>query len=152
MSNTIKGIVSGLVATLVLSAVMLAKSELHIAAGYSIIPLLSKLAGGTVGGWMDHFIIGTVIWGLVFAAFDSVTPDSLPYWLKGVLFSLFAWLVMMLFFMPYVGLEAFGLKAGLFPATINLVQHLIYGVVLGLTYGLLTQWVPVKNTEHSPQT
>jgi hypothetical protein len=152
MSNTIKGILSGLIATLALSAVMLAKVELHIVPASTVISLLSKLAGGTVGGWMDHFIIGTVIWGLAFAGFDSVTPERIPYWLKGVIFSILAWLVMMLFFLPYVGLEPFGLKLGLFPAVVNLAQHLIYGLVLGTTYGLLTHWVPAKSTESSAQT
>lgn len=151
MSNTTKGIVSGFVATLVLTAVILLKVQMNIAPELSVLSQLSKLAGGTVGGWMDHFIIGTLIWGMLFAGFDSVTP-SLPYWLKGMIFSVFAWLVAMVLFLPFVGLGLFGLKMGVEPAAVNLVQHLIYGLVLGITYGLLTTWVPAKAPEGSRQT
>ena len=151
MSNAFKGILSGFVATLVLSAVMLLKNHLNITQELSIINQLSKLAGGTPSGWADHFIIGTLMWGILFGGFDATAPE-VPYWLKGVIFSLFGWLVMMLFFLPFVGMGLFGSKAGYLPAVVNLAQHLIYGVVLGVTYGLLTQWVPAKAPEGSHQT
>ena len=152
MSNTTKGIVSGFIATLVLTAVILLKVQMNITPELSVLAQLSKLAGGTVGGWMDHFIIGTLIWGMLFAGFDSVTPNKLPYWLKGMIFSVFAWLVAMVLFLPFVGLGLFGLKVGYEPAAVNLVQHLIYGLVLGTTYGLLVTWVPAKGPERSRQT
>ena len=143
MSNAMRGIISGFIATLVLTAVILLKVQLHISPEFSVLAQISKLAGGAVGGWMDHFIIGTLIWGILFAGFDSVTP-ALPSWLKGLMFSVLAWLVTMVLFLPFVGLGLFGSKIGVEPAAINLVQHLIYGLVLGVTYGLLGMWVPAK--------
>jgi hypothetical protein len=151
MSNTLRAIISGFVATLVLSAVILLKVQFHISPELSVLAQISKLAGGTVGGWMDHFIIGTLVWGILFAGFDSVTPP-LPSWLKGLMFSVLAWLVTMVCFLPFVGLGLFGLKVGFEPAAINLVQHLIYGLVLGVTYGLLGSFASAKAPEQSRQT
>jgi hypothetical protein len=144
MSNTTKGLIAGFVATVVLSAVILLKTQLGIAPEHTVLFQLSKLAGGVVGGWMDHFIIGVLVWGMLFAGFDSVMPPSVPYWLKGIIFSMLAWVVAMVVFLPFVGMGFFGMKVGPLPAVLNLVQHLIYGVVLGVTYGLLASWVPAK--------
>ncbi len=151
MSNTMKGIVSGFVATLILTAVILLKAEMHISPESNAIVLISKLAGGTVGGWMDHFIIGTLIWGMLFAGFNEISPNY-PYWIKGLIFGVFAWFVMMVLFMPFVGLGLFGLKAGLMATVIPLAQHLIYGLALGVTYGLLSAWAPAREAERSHQT
>jgi hypothetical protein len=142
-----KGLVAGFVATVVLSAVILLKTQIGIAPEHTVLYQLSKLAGGVVGGWMDHFIIGVLVWGMLFAGFDSVVPPNLPYWLKGVLFSILAWLVAMIAFLPFVGMGFFGMKVGPLPVILNLVQHLIYGVVLGVTYGLLANWAPAKAPE-----
>lgn len=149
MSNTTKGIISGFVASVVLGALMFVKIQWHLTPEFSVIALLSKLAGGWVGGWMDHFIIGVLVWGMLFAGFDAVT--NLPYWLKGMIFSLFGWLIMMLVFLPFVGLGFFGLKAGYVPAVLNLIEHLIYGFVLGVTYGLLSAWAPAKAPQQRTQ-
>jgi hypothetical protein len=152
MSNTVKGITSGFVATVVLSAVMLLKIQLHLVPEqYSLIGMLGRLAGGTGNAWADHFIIGTIIWGLAFAAYDSLVSIR-AYWLKGLTFSLGAWLVTMLAFLPFVGAGLFGWKLGILATVVPLIQHLIYGLVLGVTYGLLSAWAPVKEAEQSPQT
>jgi len=37
-------------------------------------------------------------------------------------------------------------------AVVSLIYHLVYGAVLGTTYGLLSAWVPVKEPEGSRQT
>src|SRR5215216_1917857 len=61
----------------------------------------------------------------------------------------FAWLMMMVTFLPLAGAGFFGAKIGI-PAVIGLLGlHLIYGAVLGAMYGLLGVWVPVK--VHSPE-
>ena len=152
MSNAMKGVIAGFIATLVLTAVMLLKAQFQLVPPeLSIMSLLGRIAGGNVAAWSDHFIIGTLIWGLTFSGFDAVVPNK-PYWLKGIMFSVLAWLVMMLVFLPFAGVGFFGAKLGMLAAVITLVQHLIYGVTLGLTYGLLTAWVPTKAPEHSQPT
>jgi hypothetical protein len=100
----------------------------------------------TVAAWMDHFIVGVVVWGLLFAGFDAMW-ESTAYWLKGVLFGLFAWLLMMVLFMPLAKAGFFGVKLGPSALYVTLGYHLIYGIVLGVTYGVLTAWFPMKPSQ-----
>jgi hypothetical protein len=152
MSNSMKGMLAGLVATLVLSGLLLLKSTMNLVPELNLIRLLVNLGSiSTVQAWMDHFIIGVVVWGLLFGAYDSLASRPAP-WLKGVIFGLFAWLVMMAAFMPLAKVGFFGSRIGPMAAVVTLIYHLVYGAVLGTTYGLLSAWVPVKAPEGSPQT
>jgi hypothetical protein len=147
-----KGMLAGLVATLVLSGLLLLKSTMNLVPELNLIRLLVNLGSiSTVQAWMDHFIIGVVVWGLLFGAYDSLASRPAP-WLKGVIFGLFAWLVMMAAFMPLAKVGFFGSRIGPMAAVVTLIYHLVYGAVLGTTYGLLSAWVPVKAPEGSPQT
>jgi len=144
MSNSLRGMLAGLVATLVLSAVMLLKSSMGLWPELNLIRLLTNLGSiQTVAAWMDHFIVGVIVWGLMFGAFDALW-ESRAYWLKGLLFGVFAWLVMMILFMPLTKTGFFGVKIGPAAIYVTLGYHVIYGLVLGLTYGVLTAWYPAK--------
>jgi hypothetical protein len=117
----------------------------------SIISLLMSLGSITlVQAWMDHFIVGVVAWGLAFGAYDSLASRP-AHWLKGIIFGVFAWVVMMVLFMPLAKAGVFGWKIGPMAAAVTLIYHLVYGAVLGTTYGLLSAWVPAKAPEGSPQ-
>jgi hypothetical protein len=59
---------------------------------------------------------------------------------------------MMVVFLPFVGVGLFGAKLGALAAVFTLIQHLVYGVTLGATYGLLATWAPEKAPERSQQT
>jgi hypothetical protein len=151
MSNSMKGMVAGLVATLVLSGLLLLKGTMNLVPELSIISLLMSLGSITlVQAWMDHFIVGVVAWGLAFGAYDSLASRP-AHWLKGIIFGVFAWLVMMVLFMPLAKAGVFGWKIGPIAAAVTLIYHLVYGAVLGTTYGLLSAWVPAKAPEGSPQ-
>jgi hypothetical protein len=151
MSNALRGMIAGFVATLVLGALLLLKGSLGLWPQLNIITLLSTLGGiSTAAAWMDHFIVGTVVWGLLFSLFDSVGARS-AHWLRGVVFGVFAWLMMMVLFMPAAGAGLFGNKIGIVAPVVMLAMHLIYGVVLGAAYGLLTVWAPAKEPEATPQ-
>ena len=151
MSNALRGMIAGFVATLVLGALLLLKSSFGVWPELNIIRLLMGLGSITApAAWMDHFIVGTVVWGLLFSLFDSVGA-GLGHWLKGIIFGVFAWFMMMVLFMPAAGAGLFGNKIGLIAPVVMLVVHLIYGAVLGVTYGLLTAWLPAKDPEASPQ-
>jgi hypothetical protein len=144
MSNTAKGMIAGLIATLVLSVLMLLNGSLDLVPTINVIQLLMSL--GTLSApsaWMDHFIVGVVVWGLLFAVYDSATTRP-ALWLKGIIFGMFAWLIMMVAFMPLAGAGFIGAKIGIMAVVGLLILHLIYGVVLGTTYGLLGVFVPVK--------
>jgi Family of unknown function (DUF6789) len=151
MSNSMRALISAFVATLAVSGLVLLKTSLNIAPEFGLVRLLTRLGGiGQVQAWMDHFIIGTIIWGLMFAAYDSMTNKG-SYLAKGLLFGLFGWLVMMVAFMPIVSAGFFGVKLGYMAAVVTLGYHIVYGIVLGLTYGALTAWVPAKTPASSPQ-
>jgi len=151
MSNSMKGMVAGLVATLVLSGLLLLKSAMDLMPELNIIRLLTVVGGITnVQAWMDHFIVGVVVWGLLFGVYDSAA-DRPAHWLKGIIFGVFAWLAMMVVFMPLAKAGIFGSRLGPIAAGVTLAYHLLYGAVLGTTYGLLAAWVPAKQPEGSRQ-
>jgi hypothetical protein len=152
MSNSLRGMLAGLVATLVLSGVLILKSNMGLWPEVNIIRLLVNLGSiQTVAAWMDHFIVGVVVWGLLFSGFDALW-ESRAYWLKGIIFGVFAWLMMMVLFMPLAKAGWFGVRIGPIAALVTLGYHLIYGLVLGVVYGLLTMWYPAKAPENSSAT
>src|SRR5206468_4264400 len=91
----------------------------------------------------DHIIVGVVIWGLLFAVYDGFATRPAP-WLKGLIFGAFAWLVMMLAFMPLAGAGFFGSKIDVASRMGLLGLHLIFGLTLGAAYGLLGETFPVR--------
>jgi hypothetical protein len=92
---------------------------------------------------MDHFIVGMLVWGLLFAIYDTVAARPAG-WLKGGIFGVFAWLMMMVTFMPLAGAGFFGAKTEISTRLGLLLLHLIYGIILGVTYDLLGKWFPVR--------
>jgi uncharacterized membrane protein YagU involved in acid resistance len=151
MSNSTKGMTAGFIATVVLSALLMLKSTMALAPHLNIIYLLTQMGSiGTVAAWMDHFIVGTVVWGLLFGALDAVYEKG-AYWLKGLIFGIFAWLMMMILFLPLAKAGFFGSKIGLEAPLVTLLYHIVYGLVLGGTYGLLSTWMPLKDPARSPQ-
>jgi len=135
---------AGFVATVVLSGLLLLKSSMDIVPELNIIRLLTNLGSiSVVQAWMDHFIVGVVVWGLLFGSYDAVASRP-AYWLKGIIFGIFAWLLMMVLFMPLAKTGFFGQRLGPMAAAVTLIYHLVYGAVLGTTYGILTSWAPAK--------
>src|SRR6266702_577053 len=83
MSNALKGMLAGFVATLVLTALCLLNSAFDLIPQINIIRLLTTLGTLSVpSAWMDHFIVGAVVWGLLFAVYDGAATRPAP-WLKG---------------------------------------------------------------------
>src|SRR5262245_15880683 len=140
MSNSMRGMLAGLIATLVLSGLLLFKSTIELAPPLNIIMLLPQLGCiSVVQAWMGRFLVGVVVWGLLFGAFGA-TWDKGAYWLKGIIFGLFAWVMMMVLFMPLAKAGFFGARIGIEAPLVTLLYHLVYGAVLGVVYGLLTAW------------
>jgi len=75
------------------------------------------------------------VWGSLFPIFDAIVPGG-SHWLKGTLFGIGAWLLMMILVMPMAGAGLFGMALGIMVPIATLVLHLIFGAVLGGTYGL----------------
>jgi len=60
--------VAGFAATLVLSALMLMKSAIGLMPELDLPRMLGGMMGAGPGlGWIIHFMIGTVLWGALFA-------------------------------------------------------------------------------------
>ena len=132
-----KGIVAGFVATVVLSAMMMMKQSMGLMPELNPIAMISDMAGlaSPIIGWIGHFAIGTVFWGAGFAILEHYLPG--PYWLRGMVFAIGAWLLMMIVVMPMAGAGAFGLGLGVMRPIATLLLHVVFGLVLGGVYGLL---------------
>lgn len=146
--NWLKGMVAGFAATIVLSAIMLMKQQMGLMPELNPVNMIADMLGAsTLVGWIMHFMIGTVLWGLLFAWLDPHLPGG-AHWLKGIWFSVGAWLIMMIVLMPMAGAGLFGVKLGMMAPIMTLLMHIIYGAALGGVYGL-ERPEPVR--EFSPQ-
>ncbi len=147
--NYWKGSVAGFVATVVLSAIMFIKGRMGIMPELDPIQMIGNMVGGgsrTVG-WIMHFMIGTVAWGLLFTAVFGAAANG--FWWRGIIFSIGAWLVMMIVLMPMAGAGLFGINLGLIAPIMTLMMHVIFGLVLGATYGALLKHEPSGSASSS---
>lgn len=137
MNNIVKGVIAGFVATVVLSLLMVAKSAMGLMPELDVISMLSAMMGsGVAMGWIAHFMIGAVIWGGLFALLASSLPGG-TLWLKGVVFGVGAWLLMMVAVMPMAGAGLVGMKFGMAAPVMTLMLHVIFGAILGGVYAAL---------------
>lgn len=143
MGSYSKAIGAGFIATVVLSIIMILKGIMGLMPQMNAIAMLTQMAHGMVGmpaspavGWVLHFLIGSVLWGVLYALLYAKLPgaSALP---KALTFSVLAWLLMMLIVMPMAGQGLFGLGIGIMAGVATLVLHLIWGLALGVTYRLL---------------
>ncbi len=129
-----RGLLAGLAATIVLSGIMLMKQAMGVMPHLNAIAMISHMLGAPLAvGWIMHFMIGTVLWGLLYAWLNPLLAG--PQWLRGAEFATGAWLVMMIMLMPMAGAGAFGLKMGMMAPVATLMLHWVYGIVLGWVYG-----------------
>ncbi|MDE2242913.1 MAG: hypothetical protein KGK01_10855 [Bradyrhizobium sp.] len=134
-TNIAKGIGSGFVATIVLSAIMLMKQAMGLMPQLNPIGMITQMsgAGSPLMGWLVHFFIGIILWGVAYAWLDPFLAG--PRWFRGATFATGAWLLMMIVMMPMAGAGFFGLHLGMMAPIATLVLHWIYGAVLGALYG-----------------
>lgn len=137
MTNITKGMLAGLAATVVLSLLMLMKGAMGLMPALDPIGMIATMMGvSTAIAWGVHFMIGTVIWGGAFALLAPRLPGR-ELWLKGAVFGVGAWLIMMLAMMPMAGVGFFGMQLGMMAPVMTLAMHLVFGAVLGGVYGML---------------
>lgn len=133
MMNIKAGLISGFIATVVLSLIMIVKAKMGVMPDLNAIKMLAGMMNAPlIMGWVAHFFIGTVVWGLLFAIFVDKLPVSTLA--SAIIFSIAAWLMMMIGPMPMAGAGLFGLKLGMMAPVATLILHLIWGVVLGISY------------------
>ena len=133
-----RGIAAGFVATVALSAMMLMKHSMGLMPELDPIAMITAMAGASspAVGWIGHFVIGSIFWGVGFAIVSPYLPGS--YRLRGIIFAAGAWLMMMLMLMPMAGAGLFGLGLGMMVPVATLAMHVVFGLVLGGIYGLLS--------------
>lgn len=147
MSDLFKGIVAGGVATAVLSAVMLLISATGFEPQLELTRLLLTVLDVPAAhalGWILHFAVGSLLLGGSFAYIEPrLGADN--HTKRGILYGLIAWLIVMLVFLPSAGLGYFGFQLSVLAPLVMLALHVLYGGVLGWTYGKLS-------ATHSPFT
>lgn len=139
MSNVGKGMVAGLAATFVLSLMMLMNGAMGLMPGLDPIAMIAAMMGVSAAlAWAVHFMIGVVLWGSGFAVVQTSLPGK-QFWVRGVLFAIGAWLIMMVVMMPMAGVGVFGMSLGMMAPVMTLVMHVVFGAVLGGVYGALVK-------------
>jgi hypothetical protein len=131
-----KGIVAGFVATFLLS-VLLDPIELFAP---SILPASPPV------GWVLHFFIGTVVWGIGFAVLHDYLRG--PAWQRGLMFALGAWIVVISGAAVLILTRVIAMELTPVMIVATLVVHVLYGVALGLIYGWLLEGTPEQPHEH----
>lgn len=137
MHYILRGLVAGFVATLVLSMLMFVKQMMGVMPELNPIAMIVSMLGVTsvFVGWLMHFMIGTVMWGILFSLLRSRIPSGDT--LSGIWFGVGAWLLMMVVVMPMAGAGLFGLNIGVMAPVMTLMLHIIFGAALGAVYGKL---------------
>ena len=150
-----KGILAGFVATIALSALMIIKTAMSMMPHLNAIKMLSTMAHGFIGtpavplvGWVLHFMIGSLAWGILFALlYDHIPLRSSTG--KGLAFATAAWLLMMVMVMPMAGAGIFGLHLGVGAPVATLILHWVFGAVMGAVYGKLAASHPAATYTHA---
>ncbi len=137
MNDITRGVVAGLAATVALSAIMLAKGMMGLMPELNVIAMLAgMMKSGPMMAWVAHFMIGALVWGISYAVLNGSIPGGSNV-MKGVVFSLGAWVIMMIAVMPMAGAGVFGMKLGMMAPVMTMMLHAIFGAVLGGVYGKL---------------
>lgn len=142
-TNIGKGIFAGFAATVVLSVLMVMKSMMGMMPQMNAIKMLTGMAHQFMGtpamplvGWLLHFMIGSIIWGVLFALLVRAIPGKSPI-IKGMVFGTAAWLLMMVMVMPMTGAGLFAVHLGIGAPIATLMLHWAFGAVLGGVYAKL---------------
>ncbi|MET4104652.1 putative membrane protein YagU involved in acid resistance, partial [Roseovarius sp. MBR-78] len=127
MTNLKPGLLAGFIATVVLSLLMMGKAMMGVMPELDVIAMLSGMMGMPAAmGWIAHFMIGTIAWGGGFALLYSALPGGSAI-VKGIVFGIAAWLMMMIVVMPMAGAGMFGMNFGMMAPMMTLVLHIIFG-------------------------
>lgn len=142
MSNYFKGIVAGFIATLVMTILLFFKNYFGLFSDLNLVEIVNNLNSKYFSmheypwaPWVVHFVTGSVIYGIIFAFFNSKLTESTIF--NGIIIGVAAWFVMMLVVFPLAGGGLFGTVLGENARVASLGLHVIYGMILGYSYGKL---------------
>ena len=141
MGDLTKGMEAGFAATVLISILMFIQQRLGLSPEFNLLAMATVAVGGDpIMGWIFHFFVGGVMWGLAFAVMSPHLRG--PHWLRGATFGVLAWLIMMVAFLPAIGMPMFGEGQGPTIAVAAFVLNLIFGLTLGEVYHLLVHYFP----------
>ena len=130
--NVVRAVLAGLAGTAVMTMLMQLATRMGMPP-MNIGAMLGSVMGGNAAlGWVAHFMIGTVL-ALIYAVLFAARVPGAPA-VRGIVFSLFPWLMAQLVVMPMMGMGLF--SGSVLAAGGSLMGHLVYGAVLGLVYGV----------------
>ena len=131
-------ITSGFLATIVISILLVAKSNVDLLPQLNLIKdlwvLLDRYTGldlPIASAWLTHFFIGTVVWGILYNQISGFIPGCSS--VKGMFYGIIIWLVMMVAFMPAVGAGLFASRLGANAILMTLELNILYGIILVMT-------------------
>ena len=131
------GLLAGLSATILMSALMLMQASMRLMPDLDIVGMIGGMMKSTrVMGWLGHFMVGTVLYGGAFVLILTVI-DTESYVVVGLALGAIGWSMVMVGMMPMAGKGLFGMKGGVMVPVMSLFIHLLFGGVLGLVYGAL---------------
>lgn len=140
-ARLLRGVMAGFTATLVISLILVLRLAAGIIPWYDPIEVMNLAAQDLFGtpdsrmlAWGIHFVVGTLIWGLLFALLVPYLPGRTPT-RRGLEFGVASWLVVMVTVFPLAGSGLFGLGLGVVAPLSMLIAHLIFGAVIGAVYG-----------------
>ncbi|MET4129830.1 DUF6789 family protein [Roseovarius sp. MBR-6] len=141
MTPLTAGIAAGLIATGVLSLLMIVKGMMGVMPDLNVIAMLAATMGtGAAMGWVAHVVIG-IGYGVVFSRL-SQGGDVNKAALKGIVLGIVGWAAMMTLLMPMMGKGLFGVEMAsdlLIVPLATLMLHVIFGAVLGATYHIFVK-------------
>jgi hypothetical protein len=125
-----KGVISGVVASVLVSGGIYLASMLGFVQSLDPMRAAAGIALHPASlSWVAYFILGALLWGTVFALLSPVLPG--PFWCKGAAFGAVAWLLT-------VAIAQAAEASTMEPLALGpVVVHLLFGALLGLTYGTL---------------
>ncbi len=139
--DTGKGIIAGIVGSIVLALLLYVKDMAGLVPDLSLITAFMKLAGvtSTTTGWIIFFVINALIIGAVFAALDAhlERPEGSEEIVRGALFGVGLWFLTMILLMPMTAAGTFAMNYGAIAPAIMFAAQVIQGMVMGGVYGAL---------------
>ncbi|MDR5866715.1 DUF6789 family protein [Halomonas koreensis] len=146
-TRLVRGMLAGFVATFVISMILILRLAAGVMPWYDPIEVMNLAAQDLLGtadsrlvAWGIHYVVGTLIWGLLFALLVPHLPGRTET-RRGLEFGVASWLVVMVTVFPLAGSGLFGLGLGLIAPLSTLLAHIVFGAVIGATYAWLRRGV-----------
>lgn len=136
-----RALFAGIIATAIISALVYANATLGFLPEFDLLAEIGDfnarlgLPTTAQAAWATHAIIGSVVYGALFALLEPILPGGSMT--EGLTFGLLAWLAMMVTFMPLAGNAIFAQNLPYTVAAATLGFHAVYGAVLGISYAAL---------------